>query len=99
MFFIGCFIGLLAPAVVFLVQKGGQMATQLLIFLKTQNFAIGVVVVAADDLGYASILPHRCIQQGIRKRQGIEEGFPVQPAIHLIPVSVIAASHHAHSLP
>ena len=50
MLFIGCFIGLLAPAVVFLVQKGSQMAAQLLIFLKTQGFAIGIVMVAADDL-------------------------------------------------
>ena len=99
MFFIGCFIGLLAPAVVFLVQKGSQMAAQLLIFLKTQGFAIGIVMVAADDLGYASIFPHRCIQQGIRNRQGIEESFPVHPAIHLIPVSFVTIPHHAHGLP
>ena len=99
MLFIGCFIGLLAPAVVFLVQKGGQMAAQLFIPREPQGFAISLIVVAADDFRYTSILSQRCVQQGIGKRQGIEEGFPVQPAVHLIPVSVVTIPHHTHSLP
>ena len=49
MIFIGRFIGLLCPGIVFLVQEVREMAAQFFIFPEACGSAAGCIVVAADD--------------------------------------------------